>query len=414
MRYLTLTTVLFLLIALAQPSTAAGEIHTTQFQQWFWQYRYLWPEILHDNCSAQYEVYLSGHRNRSNIDWRGGGGTNSAITQPVIKCMLDNSSEYVKSIMTSAQVMLGITPTILAVLGASHESLAVLTVVGHRPFLALLIALGSPSVYLSRAFNHVEPKKVLKKKDGRLKQSRFSPRTTVLITILEYAVAMTAVANVSVVSYELGVKSISSIMSNSVFPTMIWTLLVIPIHFFGAISMRLRVRRQYNRGDQYNERNQHDDGDTKGTKRKKRGHLAGTIQWFRNFPNRLRELSSTELIPTVSQESVKVKFFKECRLYIFLSWALSTGIICHIIFGTFLMSSFLFLGPNDAMGVAGRYMASVLLCRILLMYEIAGIRERVDLPPPWGEEVRTPQSSHVMEVKRSHQNWSPSYLGRTF
>ncbi len=70
-----------------------------------------------------------------------------------------------------------------------------------------------------------------------------------------------------------------------------------------------------------------------------------------------------------------VKFFDENTGFVFLSWLISTLIVCHVIFGTFLMSSFMFLGPKDALSVAGRYMGGTMSCRIILMYEIAGMRE---------------------------------------
>lgn len=62
--------------------------------------------------------------------------------------------------------------------------------------------------------------------------------------------------------------------------------------------------------------------------------------------------------------------------YLALSWVLSTGIVFHVVFGTLLFSGLTFIGPKDAMAVVVRYIVSVLVCRVILMYEIAGMRER--------------------------------------
>lgn len=46
----------------------------------------------------------------------------------------------------------------------------------------------------------------------------------------------------------------------------------------------------------------------------------------------------------------------------------------HWIFGTLLFSSALFIGTLNASGVMARYLASALICRTILLIEIAGIR----------------------------------------
>lgn len=46
--------------------------------------------------------------------------------------------------MVSAQVGLGLMPTILSLIGPSYEELLLLASVGRRPLLALLLYIGSP------------------------------------------------------------------------------------------------------------------------------------------------------------------------------------------------------------------------------------------------------------------------------
>lgn len=62
--------------------------------------------------------------------------------------------------MTRAQVLLGFMPTILALLGPSHDELAMLSMIGRRPVLTTLIAVASPSAYFSRTFEYSNPRNI--------------------------------------------------------------------------------------------------------------------------------------------------------------------------------------------------------------------------------------------------------------
>lgn len=366
MGQVTVLRIVLLLLFSAQLGSAKSLVFTTQFQHWYPQYHYIWEAIMKENCTEEYERYLTGYRNQSNIDWLGGGGTLSAITQPVMNCILEHSSPYIQSVTTCAQVLLGLTPTILALLGASSDELAMLSNVAHRPVLAALLATGNPSVYLARAFEYYDPKEDLKGKEGRLTQRKPSCAYAYLIVTAEYTIAMAAVVNVALISYDLGTKSISSFMSDNVLGPMTWASLVIPIHIGGIISMRYRVRT----------RKTIDGGHGTGhTERGKKGFLSSIC-----------ELWQTEITLSVMKQAMEFDFRDETVLFISLHWFLSTATICHIIFGTLILSSLLFVGPKDALGVVGRFMASALACRIVLMYEISGMRELFRHSTVRGEE----------------------------
>lgn len=86
--------------------------------------------------------------------------------------------------MTSAQVLLGLAPTILALLGTSTEGAAMMAVFGRRPLLSLLLALGSPNVYFGRALDEYKPLAMLKTSARRFNAG--SGRRRVLVNVLEY------------------------------------------------------------------------------------------------------------------------------------------------------------------------------------------------------------------------------------
>lgn len=56
-----------------------------------------------------------------------------------------------------------------------------------------------------------------------------------------------------------------------------------------------------------------------------------------------------------------------------LHWAAVILAYAHWIFGTLVFSSTLFIGTLDGLGVIARYLASALVCRMILLVELAGI-----------------------------------------
>jgi hypothetical protein len=344
----------------AQAAAWRSDATTSQFKSWYPQYGFVFERALHENCADQYAAYLTAIKNDSTIDWYGGGDKPSALTQPVIQCILNQTTDYIKSAMSSAQVLLGLTPTILAVLGSSTEELSLLSVIARRPFLALLLSLASPSVFVSRAFEYNDPVSMLQDRPGRLKQPNPRGWMRMVIVVLEYACAITAMGNVAVLNWQLGVGTVCGIWPDNVIAPMLWGVLVVLVHIVGAFIMRLQARR---------------------TTVEYPGAISkdgpvGVKDWLKSSPDRIWTLTQTEFKPSASQEDIYITAFPERRWFVVLSWMLSTCVIVHVIFGTLVLSSLYFIGPRDALSVVGRYMSSVLVCRIICMYEISGLREQ--------------------------------------
>lgn len=95
--------------------------------------------------------------------------------------------------MTSAQVLLGVMPTIIALIGPSHDEIAMLSNVGRRPLLAAGLALACPSAYFSRAFEYSDPTKILSHDKNRHPQWRpEEPSVQLLISFAEYVITAAA------------------------------------------------------------------------------------------------------------------------------------------------------------------------------------------------------------------------------
>lgn len=201
--YLVLATVLGLSVPAAQAFT-----YTNQFQQWYPQFGWIYDYTLHTNCSDQLAKYRAGVKNHTEIDRIGGGGTLSALTQPVVQCILANISEYLKGQIATSQVLLGVMPTILSLLGPGTDETATFLLIGRRPLLFLLLSLGTSSVYFERAFKYPDPSQILADHPLRLQQTPRGGAIRAVIIAGEYLLALAAVTNIIVICKDIGIKTV--------------------------------------------------------------------------------------------------------------------------------------------------------------------------------------------------------------
>jgi hypothetical protein len=69
--------------------------------------------------------------------------------------------------MGSSQVLLRLTPSLLATLGSGSEETSVLFVITRQSLLAVLFAAVSPAVFALRAFGNPDPLSLLKPHESR-------------------------------------------------------------------------------------------------------------------------------------------------------------------------------------------------------------------------------------------------------
>ncbi|KAK0611692.1 hypothetical protein B0T14DRAFT_488904 [Immersiella caudata] len=312
-----------------------------RFEVWYPQYGQVFEIIMNTNCSSQLSTFRQGNSSIIPIDFLGGGDEHSHLIQLLVQCILDNTPEYIKIAMSASQVLLGVTPTILSILGASVEESALLFIVGRRPILAWLLALGSPSVYFNRAFEYRSPFEILQGHQERINIHRPRRRWSVVISVVEYILAALSMVNMGMQTWQLGMRTFCSVWPNTYLAPSLWVIVRIGLHCVSLLPVRLRIRRNFN------------------------GVEAG---------ERMR-LGEMEVSPCAVQKEANVETFGESKTYVCLAWLLHTLTVVHILYGTLAFSSLSFIGTRDAISVLGRFMASVLTCRVILMYEIAGLRE---------------------------------------
>ena len=339
---------------------------TTQFQMWYPEWDFIFKRILRENCTEEYKYYLGGQRNETRLSlfdrWVGASWT-SAVVQPVASCILSNTSDWIKSEMASAAVVLGLTPPILAALGPSIEETATLFLIAPRSFLVTCLAAGSPAVNPFRALEYTNPLDILNQREHRLKFPTFPGWAHSIILLVEYLIIAAAIANMATVTRDLGLKASYTFAPQLVYLPLLWAYLGSLAHGFGVMALRLRLKRSKSPDD------------------------PRRLNWFH-----------AQIKPLALQDAEHFQRFTvvgESFPYILFSWLTSVGIACHIIFGTLTFSSVLFISVRDSVFVMLRFMASVLLCRSVLMYELAILRNQ------WNDKSEE-EDNELLIQKTSH------------
>jgi hypothetical protein len=293
---------------------------------------------MEEYCQAQYHGYLTEVAPKWYL---------SGTITPVIDCILNNLGETLKSDMAAAAVVLGLLPTTLGLVGSTTMEVGLVAL--RRPFLAFLLAAGAPAVSPIRTFDYVDPKELLQKKPGSVKIFSMGPIKKLAIALLQYVVAAAAVLNLAIVSYELCIRTVCSIAAQTAYMPALWAFLAIAVHFFGSWSVYLRVR-----------------------------IVTGGSNINISGRGRLLQRILREFVPSAAREEAELEIKDETYGYIFLAWFTSVCTVLHIIYGTLLFSSILFIETPDAVIVVIRYLSSTLVCRAIVMFELSGLRQVLD------------------------------------
>lgn len=169
---------------------------TVKFQQWYNQYHHIFSKALRDNCSLEYDLYLSG-----NATTRHGIVVDNDACTMVQSCIWDAQNAHIQLDMSAAAVLLGIAPTIISQVGSSLEETSLLFT--RQPVLALLVGLVRPAICPTPPFSDASPLNRLYDQVGLAcfpVVERRSPQITG--RVVEYLLAAAAVANIIWLGYE--------------------------------------------------------------------------------------------------------------------------------------------------------------------------------------------------------------------
>ncbi|KAL2041436.1 hypothetical protein N7G274_005818 [Stereocaulon virgatum] len=258
--------------------------------------------------------------------------------------------EYDKADMQSATIILGLMPTILSYVGPTVGEMALIS--SRRPVLAALLGLGAPAIFATRAFNFNNPSESLTKDVGTFVIRKQSPFRATLLAITQYLLLSLAVTNCLLNSMQLGSSTILSWKCSWSYLQLGWNFMPLTPHLCAALSVK--YSKIYHRTSQ--------------ERKPIETFSSFLIEWFRNEFK--PSANHAKLDQNIGMPDRSLAVSLNC-VAVMLGYA-------HWIFGTLLFSSALFIGTLDAFGVIARYIASALICRTILLIEIAGMRGAED------------------------------------
>lgn len=308
----------------------------SRFRSWTPQLKPRLEPLLAPNgtCYGQYETYIATP---------GPGKAVREAAGVVVSCLLGAIREDIKANMGAAAVVLGLAPTVLTLMGTSTTERSILFY--RRPVLASLLSMASPAVCLTRTAAYRDPLDLLRRHDDQLEGLKFTQKwSRVTVWALQYILTSVSIYNVIDCAGRLSRQTTVSFCPDTPWLPITWVVSAWIVHVFGLWALRLRIRLyECDRGQDLSRR---------------------------TFWRTVKE----ECQLSVNQPPLTIETKKETRWFICVSWFTSVGTSLHILFGTLVLSSLLFISTSDALLFVSRFSVSVIFCRALVWFELSGMR----------------------------------------
>ena len=289
-------------------------------------------------------------------------------------CLLEHIRPSYLQNYQSAAVILGVMPTLLATLGPRIGEISLLST--HRPVLSFLLSVGAPGVWPTRIFTYDDPGECLGRGVNRFCVKKQPHRLAVLYSILEYAMAGGAIVNLFHVAITLGRLTVMSWSCTFDYGPLAWALIPLSIHFVAGCSYKFEISRTEKEILKLRE-----EGVQKPSSPLERAGTELLLQRSITFIERRRRRRwwQNELSICANQEKgmeTLLKFKRISHQAVFLNCIASTMAFFHVWFGIILFSALLFAAVWDIMNsIFWRYLLSTVACRLILLYELAGLRD---------------------------------------
>lgn len=274
----------------------------------------------------------------------------------------------------SAEVLLGLTPSLLTTLAPSIGEISLVST--RRRGLALLLAVANPSIYVSRLLSFNDPRQYLQSDDTTTAIPdallKLDGRWASVASALQYLLAAGAIVNVVHLSWELGFRTVIAWKCNTSYVPFLWTIMPLIVHLVAAAGWHISTPVRAINHQQ----------STKAQAMQCSGLGSKLRQmWTEEFklPSQCDQMD-VSTIPTGQRQTVS----SHDKLAIFLNELAGFGAFLHLLFGTTVFSSLMFIGVLDALQVIARYIGSGVVCRIIVNWELAAMRAR--RPPPAQQE----------------------------
>lgn len=162
---------------------------------------------------------------------------------------------------------------------------------------------------------------------------------------VELVFAIAAVANVALASYELGSNTIYIAGCGSNFDPLIWTFIAVAIHLIGMFTFSLQAQVKWSVASMAL--------DAPGEQQPPQEVAARTESkpWRNIKGRRVADWLDAEFTPCMTHTNLSFSWRNETYLFIFMSWVTSVVTICHLLYGTSVFSSLLFVGESVNLSV---------------------------------------------------------------
>lgn len=276
--------------------------------------------------------------------------------------MLQYTDELVKVEVAVSSVILGLLPTILVFASSSCIEIGLLA--QTRPILTFLLAIASPGLNPLRRYEYYsQAQYILTQPDSATAGAAIraiQPTKGVsaaVVSLLEYLLALAAIANVVHNTWQLTLYTVSAYAPQTAYQPLLWVCLAVFAHCLELGSMSLRLRCMPDRVERLSTEIDH-------------GRCDSWLDWFRD----------KELQPCALHAPTTLIFEQETLFSRAFSWFCNKVLILFIIWGTFFFSSTLFVKVTDAIIIFIRYLASVIVSRLILQYELDGLSLTMRIP----------------------------------
>ncbi|KAL2044220.1 hypothetical protein N7G274_002925 [Stereocaulon virgatum] len=347
-----------------------------KYQNFFPHHIHVPQNISRINCSATLQDYvqsaaLNGLRNKWTI--------NACYNHE--SCIFDHADEAQKNNWASAQVLLGLVPTLLANLGPKPAEIALLSF--RRPILSFLLCMGTGTIYPVRVSQYDDPNLLLLGEDLKFSHIGLQPPIRALaISAGQYLFALGAVVNTLTLLVEIGTNAVVSFDCTSYFFPLIWWLIAVLIHIMAAVPFNM-VQRGWLENKDVSGAN------TVGSMRASERALSdqkGKTTWTKQSVAWVRQLvrvwgrgvqyiiHATRSEITICANQLPPGKLSPPVSVVFLNYCCGALGYFHIIFGTMIFSSLLFIMHIDAILSISRLVVSAALCRLILVMEFGGMK----------------------------------------
>lgn len=320
------------------------------------------------------------------------------LCQKHASCILENVPEMRKASLATAGVVLGLLPTLLAVLSPSISELVLLS--SQRPLLASILSLGAPGVLQRRIFEYEDPFELIEPPEGAKVTTRslmvlgpWPNWKAVLVSVLQYLLGLACGANTLILAIQTSNRSIISWGCTRTWPLIVWVFIPTVIHWIGAVGYRLTLDKSCaipnaHAKTQAKVQTLTCVGSGSSNIEPKVPHVSSMCvsncdhtDDDRSFFQKLKEWVIRENTACASHSPVfhlrhpLEQSSARANFGIFLNCVASFLSFFHVLYGTVVFSGLLFISNLDAIGqVVLRGLASAIICRFLVLVDMGGMR----------------------------------------